>query len=139
MFLIIYGQSTLYRESDLIVRDLEKQVEMLSGSNKRSVEKTKENVEDINSMRKELKMAVERHGVIQRDVEALKVWNKELTQEKHRLFNEKELLEGERSLLTEKLKRTSEVLEITKSELRRSHDLLDQKNQELNRKNKEIQ
>lgn len=122
----------------MIVRDLERQVELLSGSNKRSVEKAKENVEDINSMQKELKSAVERQNIIQRDVEALKTWNKELTQEKMRLFKEKEAAEAERGILAEKLRRTSEVLDITKSELRKSHDIIEQKNHELNRRNREI-
>ena len=49
------------RESELVVRDLEKQLEMISGTNKRSVEKAKESVEDINAMKRELKMAVDRH------------------------------------------------------------------------------
>jgi len=127
------------RESELLAKDLERQVELLTGKNKRSIEKAKESVDDVNALRTELKKAVDRYDEIQKDAESLRVWTKELQQEKERLLQEKEILENEKMYLEDRLRKMTEIADITKAELRKAHELLDLKSDEIVRNHKEIQ
>ena len=127
------------RESELLAKDLERQVELLTGKNKRSIEKAKESVDDVNALRNELKKAVDRYDEIQKDAESLRVWTKELQQEKERLLQEKEILENEKMYLEDRLRKMTEIADITKAELRKAHELLDLKSDEIVKNHKEIQ
>jgi len=122
-----------------LVRELERQVDTLTSKNKRSIEKTKETVEDVNAVRSELKKAVDRNVEMQKDAESLRVWTKELTQERDQFRREKELFENERVFMEDKLKKMTEIVEITKAELRKTHELLEQKNEENTQMEKELQ
>jgi len=121
------------------VRDLERQVDALTNKNKRTIEKAKESVEDVNNVRNELKKAVDRNVEMQKDAESLRVWTKELTQERDKLRREKELFDNDKIYMEDKVKKMAEIVEITKAELRKTNELLDQKNEENIQITRELQ